>query len=300
MFLVIGSSGFIGRSIVKQLAEKYPGQVRAMVRKSSQREALSQLQGVEIVEGDVTDHASLKRAMEGVDTVLDFAAITGNVKNTGNIYWKVNVEGTRNVVAAAEAAGVKRFVLGGGLGTVEGKPGSYMETRWEMEEAVRKSKLAWTILQPSILFGEGSEFFEAQARIMKLLPVAALIGGGKTRFQPIYVEDVARASILSAERDDKIGKTVAIGGPEFFNYTELVNLILRAIHKKRLKLPLPLWAAKINAAMFSVLPKPPLTPATLELFSFDNATPDPQIVEHEFGFKPAALKQYLDEHGIKA
>src|SRR5437016_1825865 len=141
MYLVIGSSGFIGRSIVKQLAEKYPGQVRAMVRKSSQRGALGQVQGVEIVEGDVLDPASLKRAMEGVDTAFHFAAITGNIKNTDNIYWKVNVEGTRNTVAAAEAAGVKRFVLGGGLGTVEGKEGSYMRTRWEMEQVVRTSKL---------------------------------------------------------------------------------------------------------------------------------------------------------------
>ncbi len=299
MFLVIGSSGFIGRHIVKQLADKYPGQVRAMVRKNSQRGSLSQLQGVEIVEGDVQDTASLKRAMEGVDTVIDYVAVTANIKNKDNLYWKVNVEGTRNMVAAAEAAGVKRFVLGSGLGTVEGKPGSYMRTRWEMEQAVRKSKLAWTIIQPSILFGEGSEFFEAQARIIKLLPVAALIGGGKTRFQPIFVDDVARASIEAAEREDKIGKIISIGGPEYYNYKELVNLILRAIKKNRVKMPLPLWAAKINAAMFSVLPKPPLTPATLELFDFDNITPDPQIVEHEFGFKPAPLKEYLDKHGIR-
>ncbi len=299
MILVIGSTGFIGRSIVKQLAEKKPGEVRALVRKGSNRSFLNNLTGVEVVEGDILDPASLKRAMQGVATIQYFAAVTGNIKNTDNLYWKVNVEGTRNTVVAAEAAGVKRFVLGGGLGTVEGKEGSYMRTRWEMEQAVRKSQLAWTILQPSILFGEGSEFFEAQARVMKYLPVAAVIGGGKTRFQPIYVEDVARCAIEAAERDDKIGKLIPLGGPEFFNYSELVNLIMRAAHLKRIKLPLPLWAASINATLMSVLPKPPLTPATLELFAFDNATPDPQVVEHEFGFKPMPLKDYLDKHGIK-
>jgi uncharacterized protein YbjT (DUF2867 family) len=299
MFLVIGSSGFIGKHVVKQLSEKYPGQVRAMVRKSSNRDFLNQLQGIEIVEGNVLDPESLKRAVQGVDIVLYFAAITGNIKNVDNIYWKVNVEGTRNAVAAAEAAGVKRFVLGSGLGTIEGKSGTYMITRWEMEQAVRKSKLAWTIIQPSIVFGEGSEFFEAQARVMKSLPVAAVIGGGKTRFQPVFVDDVARASIIAAERDDKIGQTIAVGGPEYFTYNELINMILRTTKLDRFKLPLPMWLAKANATMFSVLPKPPLTNATLELFAFDNVTPDPQVIEHEFGFKPEPLKQYLDEHGIR-
>jgi len=299
MFLVIGSSGFIGRHVVKQLSEKYPGQVRAMVRKSSNRDFLNQLQGIEIVEGNVLDPASLKRVVQGVDTVVYFAAITGNVKNVDNIYWRVNVDGTRNAVAAAEAAGVKRFVLGSGLGTVKAKQGTYMSTRWGMEEAVRNSKLAWTIIQPSIVFGEGSEFFEAQARVMKALPVAAVIGGGKTRFQPVFVDDVARASIIAAEQDAKIGQTIAVGGPEYFTYDELINLILRTTKLNRFKLPLPLWAAKINALLFSVLPKPPLTSATLELFAFDNVTSDPQMIEHEFGFKPEPLKKYLDEHGIK-
>ncbi|HEX2915176.1 MAG TPA: NAD(P)H-binding protein [Chloroflexia bacterium] len=299
MILVIGSTGFIGKEIVKLLAEKHPGQVRALVRKSSKRGLLDKLSGVEVVEGDVLDRASLDRAMQGVDTLYYFAAVVANVKNTNNIYWKVNVEGTRNAVAAAEKAGVKRIVLGSGLGTVEGKEGSYMRTRWLMEEAVRHSKIAWTILQPSILFGEGSEFFEAQARIMKMLPVAALLGGGKTRFQPIYVGDVARASVEAGEREDKAGKQIELGGPEYYTYKELVNLMLRTLKIKRLKLPLPLWAARINALLMSVLPKPPLTLATLELFDFDNITPDPQIVEHEFGFKPVRLKDYLNEHGIR-
>src|SRR5437763_10086982 len=125
MHLVIGSTGFIGRRLVKQLAEKYPGQVRAMVRPGKQP-VLAGIKGVEIVEGDVLDRAALDRAMVGIDTLFYFAAITGNIKNTNNIYWKVNVEGTRNTVAAADKAGVRRMVLGSGLGTVEGKEGSYM------------------------------------------------------------------------------------------------------------------------------------------------------------------------------
>lgn len=296
--LVIGSTGFVGRELVKQLAEKYPGQVRAMVRKNK-RALLSKIAGIEIVEGDVLDQASLERAVQGVDTVFYLAAVTANTKNVDNIYWRVNVDGTHNAVKAAEAAGVTRFVLVSGLGTVRGKPGSYMETRWEMEEAARKSKMAWTVLQPSIVFGEGSEFFEAQARIIKMLPVAAMIGGGDTRFQPIHVRDVARATLEAAEREDKIGKTIELGGAEYYTYEELINLIQDTIRVKRVKMALPLWAARLNTQVFNVLPQPPLTEATVELLSFDNISKERQVVEKEFGFKPMPLKPYLAQHGIR-
>ncbi|MEI6043113.1 MAG: complex I NDUFA9 subunit family protein [Chloroflexota bacterium] len=298
--LVIGSTGFIGRELVTLLSEKYPGQVRAMIRSRGKLGSLAYLWGVEFVEGDVLDRESLDSAMrDHVDTVYYFAAVTGNQKNKNNLYWRVNVEGTRNAVAAAEKAGVSRFVLCSGLGTIVGEPGSYMETRWEMEEAVRRSKMAWTILQPSILFGEGSEFFEAQARIMKLLPVAALLGGGNTRFQPIHVTDVARASIEAAESEAKIGKTIELGGSEYYTYRELVNLMLATIKIKRLKLPLPMWAARLNATLFNLLPKPPLTKATLELLAYDNISADREVIKHQFGFDPDLLQPYLAKYGIK-
>jgi len=298
MILILGSTGFIGRNVIEQLSQTHPGQVRAMIRKGGKRETISRFPGIEIVEGDILDPASLKAAMQGVDTVLDYAQVTANFKNKNNLYTRINVDGTKNVVAAAKEAGVKLFVLGSGLGTMEGKPGSYMRTRWEAEEAVRNSGLNWIIFQPSILFGKGSEFFEAQARIMKLLPVATVIGNGKTEFQPLYVGDLAKAIVASLSLPDKIGKHLPLGGPQFFTYKELITMIARAINKRRIKIYLPLWAAKINAGLFNLLPKPPLTPATLELFGFDNVTNEPQIIEREFGFKPVALKDYLDKHGI--
>lgn len=298
MILVVGSTGFIGSRITEQLAKAQPGNVRALVRKGNKSNAIRRLSGVEVVEGDILDKASLQKAMQGVDTVLDFAAITANFKNKNNIYWQINVDGTRNIVEAAQVAGVKRFIFGSGLGTVEGKPGSYMRTRWEAEEAVRNSKMSWTILQPSILFGKGSEFFEAQARIIKSAPFAPVIGNGKTRFQPISVDDVAKCAILSISDDSKIGKNIPLGGSEYFTYKELINIICRTLGKKRIKIYLPLWAANIQARLFNLLPKPPLTPATLELFGFDNITPDPQVVEHEFHFKPSGLQDYLSKEGI--
>jgi NADH dehydrogenase len=134
---------------------------------------------------------------------------------------------------------------------------------------------------------------------MKQLPVAVMIGGGNTRFQPIHVSDVALAHIEAAESEDKIGKTIELGGSEYYTYRELVSLMLSTLKIKRLKLPLPMWAARINAILFNLLPKPPLTTATLDLLSFDNISLDQQIIEHEFGFNPALLQPYLAEHGIR-
>lgn len=298
MIAVVGATGFIGRNIIELLGQG-DEPVRALYRKSSKVDALKQYKNVELVEGDVLDPASLKRLMQGADKLIHAAAVTANFKNKNNMYHRVHVEGTQNVVKAAQEAGIKRVVLLSGLGTQPDKPNTYMQTRWEMEEAIRNSGIPWTILQPSILFGKGSEFFEAQAKIIKLATFfAPVIGNGKTRFQPIFVKDVARAALESLNRDDKVNRSVAIGGPEFYTYKELVTMMVRTLGLKRLKIYLPLWAAGIQAQVFNLLPKPPLTPATLELFAFDNVTPDPQIVEHEFGFKPMDLKSYLEKNGI--
>jgi len=297
MIAVVGATGFIGRSIIEQLSQQ-DEPVKALYRKGSKIETLKQYKNVELVEGDILVPQTLKRVMEGADKLISAAAVTANFKNIDNLYEKVNVEGTRNIVKAAQEAGVKQIVLISGLGTKPDKPGSYMQTRWEMEEAVRKSGLDWTILQPSILFGKGAEFFEAQARIIKIAPIAPVIGDGKTRFQPIYVKDVARCVAEVLRQPDKNNRAIGIGGPEFYTYQELVNLIVRTLGLTRPKINLPIWAANIQAGLFNLLPKPPLTPATLELFAFENVTPDPQVVEHEFGFKPQALKTYLEKNGI--
>jgi NADH dehydrogenase len=297
--LVIGSTGFIGRELVRQLVKKYPGQVRAMARTRQKLGDIAHLPGLEVTEGDILNRTSLDRAMQNVDTVFHFAAVTANFKNTENLYYKVHVEGTRNVIAAAEKVGVKRIVLCSGLGTVPDKPGSYMQTRWEMEELARHSKMAWTIVRPSIVFGEGSEFFEGQARIIKRVPVAAMVGSAKLKFQPVHVADAARASIEASEREDKIGKTIDLVGSQVFTYEKLIKLILATTRKKRLIMSLPIWAARIGAFGGAILPNPPLTPALVDMFTFDNIAPETDVIEYEFGFKPELLEPYLEKHGIK-
>jgi NADH dehydrogenase len=300
MILVIGATGFIGRHLVTELIKENAGNIRVTVRDEKGKKALAKFgNNIEIVEADTTNLAALRKAMQGVKTVFNFAQVTANFKNKNNLYHKVNVEGTQNVVNTAKEAGVQYIILGSGLGTVPAKAGSYMQTRWEAEEIVRKSGISYTILQPSILFGKGSEFFEAQARVMKLTwPVAVVIGNGKLRFQPVYVEDVVRATALCLAMDDKRNKSIEIAGDKVYTFKELIVLLKNTLGKKRVLLYQPVWLMKMVAAIFSILPKPPLTPATLELFSFENVAKDLHVIEKEFHFKPVALEEYLAKNGI--
>ena len=112
------------------------------------------------------------------------------------------------------------------------------------------------------------------------------------------MEDFSRTVIESIDRSDKYKRSIPLGGPEFYTNQELIKLITRTIGKKRIQIKQPIWAMKIVANVFNLLPKPLLTPATLELFDFDNVTSDSQIIEHEFGFKPVYLKDYLNKEGI--
>lgn len=298
MMLITGATGYIGRHLVAQLARQGE-RPRCLVR-NVKRVASVLPAGVELAQGDTTLPASLEAAVQGVDTIIHAAFITADHKQSeGNSYEKTNVEGTANLIKAAKAAGVKRIIEISGLGTKPDKPGSYMQGRYQAEQMLKESGLDWTIIQPSVLFGKDAPFIKGLADLIRTSPVVPLIGGGNMMFQPIYVEDVVNviiAVLRDPERASK--KTYTIGGPEYYSFTEVIDLLLRAMHKKRIKAPAPRLLVGIGAAMMeAVLPKPPLTKAAMTLFTFDNTTAI-NSVERDFGFVPVSFRAYLDEHGV--
>lgn len=266
-----------------------------MVRRPSEYKAPA---GVEVVEGDVTRPETLGPALQGVDRLVHAAAITANLKEPyKGAYREINETGTANLVVQAVEAGVGRIVLVSGLGTQPAPAGTYMATRWGMEEAVRNSGIPYVIVQPSVQFGDDAEFIAALYRLAKSSPVVPAMSGAHTRFQPIWVEDVVTAVEKALIDDSLLGRAIAIGGSEYATFREVVKLILEVSGKKRLVAPLPVGLAKVQAAMLSVLPRPPLTRATLELFSFDNTT-DIDAVETNFGFRPRGFSEYLRANGL--
>ncbi len=296
MLLITGATGYIGRHLVARLVEKGE-RPRCLVRDTRKAASLLPSDNVEFVQGDTTHLDSLQTAMPGVDTIVHAAFITADHKQSpGNHYEETNVQGTANVIKAAKEGGVKRVIEMSGLGTKPDKPGSYMQGRYLAEKLLKESGLDWTIIQPSVLFGKDAPFIKGLSDLIQTAPVVPLIGGGSVMFQPIYVEDVVTVVIKVLEDPaGTTGKTYTIGGPEYYTFTQVIDALLRSMHKTRMKLYAPTPLVGIGAAiMEAVLPKPPLTRAAMTLFSFDNTT-DLNSVERDFGFQPTSFHSYLQE-----
>jgi uncharacterized protein YbjT (DUF2867 family) len=297
MILVTGATGFVGSHVLRRLAQTEPrGSLRALVR---DRAKASLPEGVVAVEGDITKPESLPAAVSGVDVIIHAAAITGDRKEPyRGAYDRINRIGTENLMSAAKNAGVKRLVVMSGLGCRPAPAGTYMATRWGMEEAVRGSGIPFVILQPSVLFGAGAPFVTALAGLARVFPVLPLVGGGRTRFQPFWIEDLVTCVVGSAASGEPAGRALPLGGSEWATFKEVLQTICQAMSIRRLLVPVPLPMARIQAnLMTAVMSKPPLTPAALELFGFDNAT-DIDAVDRAFGFHPRAFREYLLAHGI--
>src|SRR5712691_2440781 len=298
MILITGAAGYIGRHLVSRLVAQGE-RPRCLVRNLN-RAASILPDKLELVQGDTIQPASLEAAVRGVETIVHAAFITADRKQSaGNHYDETNVQGTANLIKAAKEAGVKRIIEMSGLGTRPAKPGSYMQGRYLAEKMLKESGLDWTIIQPSVLFGKDAPFIKGLADLIRTAPVVPLIGGGKVKFQPIYVEDVVTVVMKVLEDPARTtGKTYTIGGPAYYSFTQVIDELLRAMHKSRIKAYAPTPLVGVGAAvMEAVMPKPPLTRAAMTLFSFDNTT-DLNSVERDFGFVPMSFTKYLEEHGM--
>jgi len=299
MILITGATGYIGRHLVARLVAQGE-RPRCLVREMDRAKHILPADKVELVQGAITSPASLDAAVQGVDTIVHAAFLTADRKQSaGNEYEKTNVQGTANLIQAAKKAGVKRVIEIGGLGTRPDKPGSYMQGRYLAEKMLKESGLDWTIIQPSVLFGKNAPFIKGLVDLIRTSPVVPLIGGGKIMFQPIYVEDVVTVIIKVLEDPvSTANKTYTIGGPAYYSFTQIIDALLQATHKQRIKVPAPTSLVGIGATvMEAVLPKPPLTKAAMALFTFDNTT-DLRSVERDFGFTPTSFTTYLKEYGV--
>jgi uncharacterized protein YbjT (DUF2867 family) len=293
--LVTGSSGYVGRRLVARLVERGTP-VRALVHRS--RGDLPE--GVEAVEGDVTDAGSLMRACEGADVVVNLASITADRKPPPGGYDRVNAEGPAALATAARAAGVRRLVHLAGIDTTTGAPGPYLAGRRRGDAAVLASGVeSVAILRPSIMFGgRDSAFVRALARLVKLAPAVPVPGDGTVRLQLVWVEDVVRCILQLA--DDMRPGEFPIGGPDQPTYDEVLDTIGEGLGKRHVrKLHLPLAVFSVQARVLSLLPSPPLTPAALELFASDNTT-TVDAIEQQFNFRPRGFAEHVRREGLYA
>ena len=290
MILVTGATGYVGRRVVRRLVEGGES-VRCLVRSSSDLSALGGL-NLETEFGDVTDPLALRSACQGVDSVVHLVAIIREKK--ASTFDGINHLGTRNVVAAAREKGVKRFIHLSAIGAGPNPKFPYLYSKWQGEQAAAEGGMSYVILRSSIIFGQGDEFINALAAAARWGPVAPIIGSGKTRFQPIFVEDVATC-IIQALRDTELtGRIVEIGGPDQLSYKEIMELIISTYGIWRLKVRIPVFFMQVLAPLLGKLvPHPPITPTQLDMINLDNIA-EPDSVEKGFRFQPKPLRGNIE------
>lgn len=292
--LVTGATGFIGGRLTRRLVGAgIP--VRALARSASAQVA----PGAELVVGDLTDHASLARACDGVSAVISCAAITGDKKAPPGGYDAVNAEGITALAEAATKAGAGRLIHFGGIDTAGAKPGPYLAGRRRGEEGIKAAGVPWTILQPSVQFGPKSPFIHAMAGLVKA-PIVPVAGNGRTRIQMIHVDDVCRAAQECLTGDARLGRYIELGGPAAIEYDDVLDVIGKAMGKAKVrKVHAPMSIVKLQAKLLQVLPNPPVTPAAVELLEKDNVAAGLDVVEREFGFQPVGFAEHVASHGLE-
>ena len=274
---VFGGSGFVGNNVVRMLARD-GWRIRVAVRnphleRSERLRVHGQVGQIETVPANVRNPASVARAMDGAVACVNLVAVfheRGRQK-----FAAVHVGGARNVAEAAAAQGVERFVHISGINASPESTSRYARTRGEGEAVVREFVPSATILRPSIIFGSEDAFFNKFGAMAAMAPVLPLIGGGGTKFQPVYVGDVARAAVTALDTPAAMGRTYELGGPRVYTFRELIELVQVEAGRKRPLVPLPFFAASALGTVCDIAFRftpftPPITRDQVELFKQDN------------------------------
>ena len=271
MILVTGAAGFVGRHVTRMLVGRGE-RVRALVRDAAGAARLDDVD-CELAHGDVSDPVSLREALTGADAVVHLVAIiTGRPAD----FERVMTRGTANLLTAAQEAGVGRVVYMSALGTSEQTKDSvpYYRAKWACEQAVTASGISHAILRPSFVFGPDGGALPRFLRIARLAPVTPVMGSGRQRIQPIWVDDLAGA-VAATLIGPPAGGVIELGGPDVVDWNELWSLLKSAQGARRPALHFPTWLMRPQALVLERLPGAPLTRDQLTMLSLgDNVVTD--------------------------
>jgi uncharacterized protein YbjT (DUF2867 family) len=282
--LVTGAAGLVGSHACQELARR-GWKIRALVRDPRKAAARLARVPVQLTTGDIRDRDTLLSATRDTSAVVHLAAIA--IERPGQSYEQVNAEATSTLLDAASANGVDRFIHMSQNGASSTSPYRFLRSKGIAEDRVRESDRRWTVLRPSVIFGPEDEFVNVLARLVRLTPfVFPLPGGGTARFQPVAVDDVARAIGVALERPETVGGTYALGGPAALTLRQMVERVLLAMDEERTLVSVPIAVLYPLVALAErVLPNPPVTTSLLDLLNVDNTVSD-SALKDVFGISP--------------
>jgi NADH dehydrogenase len=278
MILVTGGSGFVGGHVVHALRQA-DRPVRCLVRNHGKAGRLAAL-GCELVEGDMTDPASLRRAVEGVDVIVHLVAIR---QGKPEQFQRIMVGGTRDLLKLAKEGGAKRFVHMSALGTSEETKDlvPYYGAKWQQEQDVQASGFPYVIFRPSFVFGRDGGILPTFRKLAKLAPVTPIIGSGKQRIQPIWADDVAAYFDKAIDLEAATNRVFELGGPDVVTWNEFWEQLKRVLGMRRPSVHVPVGLMKVNALLTERLPgNIPLTRDLLKMLEHgDNVASNDDAVQ---------------------
>jgi uncharacterized protein YbjT (DUF2867 family) len=281
---VAGASGLVGSHACAELA-RAGWKIRAVVR--DQQKAAERLGHLplELRVGDIRNGDSMRAALNGAGSLVHLAAIA--IEKPGESYDASNSDGTRVLLDSAQAEGVERLVYMSQNGSDSKSPFPFLRSKGIAQDAVTSSSLKWTVLRPSVIFGPEDEFINVLARLVRLSPIVFPVpGGGVARFQPVAVDDVARAIAKVLGDDQTIGKSYSLGGPTPLSLRQMTERILIAMNTSRVLVGIPVSALRpVVALAGNLLPNPPVTTGLLDLLALDNVIPDNDLKD-ALGIQP--------------
>ena len=288
--LVIGGSGFVGTQVANRLANLGINVTIPTRRRERDRQRqILLLPNVQSVQADVNDPAQLARLVEGQDAVINLVGVlhTRDLKIPySKVFETAHVELPKKIVAACQAAGVRRLVHMSALKADAGAPSEYLRSKADGEAVVKASGLDVTIIRPSVIFGPGDSFLNTFARFLRLLP-RFYIGYGSAKFQPVYVGDVADVIVRSLQDAGAVGQTFELVGPKVYTLRQLVEYVNEVTGARKPVKDLSLFWAHMQAGLMSLAPKPMMSPDNLRSMEIDSVAPDAKM---PYGIVPKAVE----------
>jgi NADH dehydrogenase len=285
--LVVGGSGFVGRYVVSELVGR-GCRVLVPSRRRDKARHLILLPTCDVVDADVHDDTTLGRLIAGQDAVVN---LVGILHGTESQFERAHVTLTRRIVAACAANRVRRYLHMSALGADPDGPSMYQRSKGRAESAVRESTLLWTIFRPSVVFGAEDNFLNLFAKLSAVAPVLP-IGGADVKFQPVWVEDVARAFANCLDNEASVGQAYELAGPTVYTLRELVRFAAEAAGHPRPVIALPDGIARLQARLMELAPgEPLLSRDNIDSMKRDNiASRQPYVPAPELGIRPAPLE----------
>ncbi len=287
---VFGGAGFVGRYVVKRLADR--GYLVRVGGRDPEKALALKPMGVPgqiiPVRAPLTDARLVGAAVSGASVVVNCVGIL--FEGAGSRFSEVQGKGPGVIGAAAAEAGVSGLVHLSAIGADAASQSIYARTKAEGEAALHAAFPRAVVLRPSIVFGPEDGFFNRFGALARIAPMLPLFGGGTTRFQPVHVGDVADAVMAALDRPEAAGRTYELGGPRIYTYRQLMEYILAQTHRRRLLVDVPFSLGAMKARVLELLPTPPLTRDQLLLLQRDNVVSESALTLADLGIAPKALE----------